>query len=319
MKLIDLVQEGSPAWRALVVRAKARARTPWPLILNGARGTGKTHLARFIHEHSGRRGEFVARPAPSIPDGLLQAEFLGHIRGAYTDAREEQKGLLELAHQGTLFLDEIEAASPDLQAFLVGQVEALEVRRLRAARSQQLDVRYLYATNARLAELVEQGRFRADLLDRIGGLALSVPPLREYKEMIGQIATCFLQEFLPQLGGANEVELSMDVELALQHHDWPGNLRELRNVCREVAIALNGEALVRLEHLPPLVSGTKSVNPYLHAQRLLRERMEAALAAAQGNKSAAARELGMSRTRFTRMLARLCRDASPGPGLQLTA
>jgi DNA-binding NtrC family response regulator len=302
------VQELSlaPSYGVTLARGAKVAPSRRPVLIRGDRGTGKTLLARYIHELSGRPGRFMLGPAPSIPDSLLQGELLGHSRGAFTDAKADKRGLLELAHGGTLFLDEIEAASYGLQAMLVGQVEQPELRRVGDARSRPVDVRFISASNADLEALVTTGRFRADLLDRLGYLVVDVPPLVQCREAILPLARRFITEELADLGRDFEVEWSVGAELLLLRCPWPGNIRDLRRACTEAALNLTEPREVLVEDFPAWVSNVslRGVATNTGAD-LEREQVESALKAAGGNKSEAARLLGMTRSRLLRILERL--------------
>ncbi|MEO8139373.1 MAG: sigma 54-interacting transcriptional regulator [Gemmatimonadota bacterium] len=307
MNVTDLYFGTSPSWKNVMARVEAIATTPWPLLILGPRGSGKTLIGRCIHERSRLPGEFVLGPAPSIPESLLQGELLGHARGAFTDAREERKGLLELAHQGTLFLDEIEAASYGLQSLLVGQVEQKELRRVGDLRARPIKVRYLYASNADLTDLVAQGRFRADLLDRIGGTVVRVPALVEYREAVLALAHGLIEDNLAVLGRRLTFDFSLDVCRTLLAHSWPGNLRELGNVSREVAIRMTVSRSVGKEDLPEYLSLAPMTNTSRAERAALREQVAATLRETRGNKSEAARRLDLTRSKFGRLVSRLSR------------
>lgn len=307
MDLTDLYFHSSPLWQVVMVRVETVAPTGWPLLLAGGRGSGKSLLARYIAERSCRPGSFVLGPAPSIPDTLVQSEMRGYDKGAFTDAKEARKGALELAHQGTLFLDEIEAASYGLQSFLVGQVEQGEVCRLGESRARAVDVRYIYATNADLELLAEQGRFRRDLLDRIAGVVIRVPPLAACTEAILPLARRFIREDLDELGRGFAVDLTMDTQRMLLRYSWPGNIRELRGACREAAISLSQARALVPEDFPLQVS-TGPVSQSPAETRVLREQVAAILREVRGNKAEAARRLNLSRPAFHRLLERLNRS-----------
>jgi DNA-binding NtrC family response regulator len=309
LRISDLDFGISPLWKAVLTRAERVARTPWPILLLGPRGSGKSVLARHIHDLSGRAGEFVLGPAPSIADSLLQSELLGHAKGAFTDAREERKGLLELAHGGTLFLDEIEAASYALQSLLVGQVEQPEVRRVGDARGRRVDVRFISASNADLRSLAGTPQFRADLFDRLSYLAVEVPALVQYREAILPLATQFLREQLLVLERDFAVEFSVSAKLLLLRFPWPGNLRQLRAVCTEVAINLTEERPVMPADFPAAMTAEPRQALDRDAQAILQHQVTTALQEAGGNKSKAARHLHMSRPSFLRTLERLNRTA----------
>ncbi len=315
MNLTDLYCSTYPVWNQVMDRAEQVARTNWPLLLAGPRGSGKTRLARYIHDRSGRTGAFVLGPAPSIPEGLLQGELLGHVRGAFTDAQSDQQGLIALAHRGTFFIDEIEAASYAFQALLVGQVEQAGVRRMGEARPRDVDVRFMYASNADLKDLAANKQFRADLLDRIGGLELRVPALAEYRGAIGQLAEGFTGEYLAELGRAWAADFSFAVMERFLTHSWPGNLRELRNVCREIALRLTTSRTVIPDDLPTYLLQASPPVLGRTERQIMRDQIEGALKTAGGNKSAAARAMAVSRNRFTRLYHYVTRP-SPAAGLR---
>jgi DNA-binding NtrC family response regulator len=301
MDVSDFYVGSSALWKGVMARVEAVAPTPWPVLLLGPRGSGKSMLAREIHRRSGRSGALVLGPAPAIADSLLQAELFGHARGAFTDAREERAGLLELAHEGTLFFDEIEAASYALQSVLVGQVEQLEVRRIGDSRARRVDVRFIYATNADLSSLADRGRFRPDLLDRIGYLVVKVPALAQCPDLILPLATRFLQERMRVLRRTIEVEFSVPVKQRLLGHPWPGNIRQLRGVCTEIAIKLTLQRPVIPEDLPAEVTASSQPDPDRERRAILREQVTTTLRQTDGNKSEAARRfrgvrLGAQRT-----------------------
>ncbi len=308
MPITDLYFGDQPAWKDVMTRVETVAPTPWPLLLVGPRGSGKTLLAAYIHRRSGLSGQFVPGQAPSIPESLLQGELLGHARGAFTDARSDSGGMLELAHQGTLFLDEIEAASHALQSLLVGQVERHDVRRVRDARSRQVEVRYIYATNSDLRELVRRGQFRADLLDRISGVEIRMPALVEYRGALLSLSQQFIREDADVLGKQASGEFSFDVISLFLTYDWPGNLRELRNVCREIAIRFVHGRPVLLEDLPGYLLTAPARDPTIVEFQILMQQVGCALREAGGNKSEAARRLHMHRSAFDRLLAKVGRQ-----------
>ncbi|OQX86316.1 MAG: hypothetical protein B6D63_00145 [Candidatus Latescibacteria bacterium 4484_7] len=219
------------------------------VIITGECGTGKGSLAKAIHEASPRRsGPFVEVNCAAIPRNLLESEFFGHEKGAFTDAREEKAGLFEVADGGTIFLDEIAEIDYALQAKLLKFLDTRTIRRVSGVEFLPVDVRIISATNRNLKEEVAQGRFREDLYYRLNVVEINLPPLRERKEDIRPIAIEYVSRFAARLnkGGVTISEEALD---ALQEYHWPGNIRELINVI-ERAVLLNRSGKIKPEDLP---------------------------------------------------------------------
>ncbi len=223
------------------------------ILLQGESGTGKDLIAKTIHNHSVRcRQPFVAINCSAIPETLMEAELFGHERGAFTDAKNLKKGLLEMADGGTLFLDEIGELSPFLQAKLLRVVEDQVVRRVGGVRDLQVDVRIIAASNRDLERAAQDGPFRQDLYYRLAIITVLLPPLRERVEDILPLAQFFIERFNrrfhKQVRG-----VSTETRQRLLGHDWPGNVRELKNAI-ERAMILEEEELLRPLYLPAAVT-----------------------------------------------------------------
>ena len=222
-----------PSLCRLLQRIRQMAPTDLPILIEGESGTGKELLARAAHLWSRRHGQpSVALNCGAMPPQLQESELFGHARGAYTGATMEKPGLFEAAHQGTLFLDEVGEMDTRAQVKLLRVLENGELRRLGEVQSRQVDVRIVSATNADLATAVDEGRFRKDLLYRLGAVRLRVPPLRKRRGDILPLAEYFLHRALPLAP-----PLTPAARQALVRHSWPGNVRELRfAMLRAVAI-----------------------------------------------------------------------------------
>jgi transcriptional regulator with PAS, ATPase and Fis domain len=268
--------------------------THLPILIVGETGVGKEVAARALHRLSGRRGAFVPVNVAAIPANLLEAELFGSVKGAYTGADRARQGLAVAADGGTLFLDEIGDLDPPLQVKLLRFLDSQEVRPVGATQSRIVDVRILSATNSDLGRRVREGSFRQDLYYRIAGPPLTIPPLRERREDIGLLTDLFEREAVARHSLATGT-WSGEAEAMMRRYPWPGNVRELRQAV-EVALVRAGGGTVRREHLPFTETKDGATGTWEEAQRDFRRSfLRAALERNNGNRSATARELGISR------------------------
>jgi two-component system response regulator HydG len=277
------------------------------VLIGGETGTGKELLARAIHYGSSRAPQpFVEINCAAIPANLLESELFGHERGAFTGAIAAKPGLFELAHGGTLFLDEIGALPLELQPKLLRALEARTIRRVGGQQGRQVDVRVIGATHLDLAAAAARGDFREDLYYRLNVVALTLPPLRERDGDIELLAETFLARIATAYG-LPVPALTPELRLALRAHPWPGNIRELRNAV-ERALVLSPRGTLRPEELiPPSVGeggrASRAGLPFPSTLAVLvRAAAQAMLELTSGNKSEAARRLGISRPRLQRLL-----------------
>jgi transcriptional regulator with GAF, ATPase, and Fis domain len=287
----------SPEWLDTLKKATQVSETETTVLLTGESGTGKEVVARFIHRASPRKaGPFVALNCAALPDTLLESELFGHERGAFTGAQQAKPGQIELAAGGVLFLDEVSEMSASAQAKFLRVLQEREFQRLGGTRLQRANVRIIAATNRDLRKAVERGDFREDLFYRLQVFDIRLAPLRERKSDIAALSETFLQEIAKSFGRP-PAGLTRDAREALLQHEWPGNVRELRNALERAAILCEG-ALITPEHLslqaprrPPEAATTD-----LHAVE--RNTIAQVLQECRGNKSKAAKRLGLSRTQL---------------------
>jgi two-component system, NtrC family, response regulator PilR len=287
------------------------ARTNSTILLTGESGTGKGLVAQAIHFHSLRRDRpVVAVNCGALPEALLESELFGHMRGAFTGAESNKKGLIEVAERGTVFLDEIGEMSAVMQVKLLRVLQERKFRRVGGLEEMQADIRVIAATNQDLGKLVAESRFREDLFYRINVIGIHLPPLRDRREDIPLVAEHFLAKYSEQMGKAISALSHEALELMLRY-DWPGNIRELENTI-ERAVALESTPTVLPDSLPPAVRGD-SLKPSVvtsqpveaalpssgfdleaHVQEIERGYLAEALKRAGGVQVKAAELLGMS-------------------------
>jgi DNA-binding NtrC family response regulator len=303
------------------------AATNLPVLITGESGTGKEIVARAIHRRSPRAARpFVAVNCGAIPSELIESELFGHVKGSFTGATVDRRGLWQEADGGTVFLDEITETTPAFQVKLLRALQEGEIRRVGSNQTQQVDVRVIAATNRDAHQEMREGRFRQDLLYRLNAVTLHLPPLRERSEDILPLARHFAESAALSQGGAC-VSFSRDAVRLLEHYDWPGNIRELENaIVRAVALC---DQAVHPEDLPERVRDFAHERPddeaaaaasagarpegatveEEEAELLSLSEVEGrhilrVLARTGGNKQAAARVLGIDRTTLQRKLER---------------
>ena len=305
-----------PGLKRLLELAERAARSEANVLVTGESGTGKNRLARHLHESSARAmGPFVEVPCANLPHELIESELFGHERGAFTDARDGRVGRFEQASSGTLYLDEIQEIDPALQAKVLRAIDEKRFERLGGSRTLEVDVRIVASTREDPGRLVATGRLREDLLYRLDVVRLHLPPLRERPEDIPLLARTFLEEAVAT-HGLPPRRLAADALAALSRHTWPGNVRELRHAVESAAVLASGET-VRAADLPASLSvaGAPALRVAAGSGMTLAALEEAyideVLARARGNKSAAARILGIHRKTLHEKLR--ARSARRGP------
>jgi transcriptional regulator with PAS, ATPase and Fis domain len=287
----------SVEWRDVLRKAAQVAPTDTTALVTGESGTGKEVVARFIHATSPRKsGPFVALNCAALPEQLLEAELFGYERGAFTSAHQAKPGQVELASGGVLFLDEVSEMSLSAQAKFLRVLQEREFQRLGGTRLLKANIRVIAATNRDLRKAVERGEFREDLFYRLGVFDIQIPPLRARPADIVPMSETFLQE-IGRSFGRPSVGLTRDARQALLQYDWPGNVRELRNVLERAAILCEG-ALIDTSHLA-LPSSNKSLRSDTTDLGVVeRTTIANVLQECRGNKTRAARRLGLSRTQL---------------------
>ncbi|MBZ6065235.1 sigma-54 dependent transcriptional regulator [Aeromonas schubertii] len=271
------------------------APSPAAVLVEGESGTGKELVARALHQLSGRSGAFVPVNCAAIAPELLESELFGHLQGAFTGARKGRDGLFREAHQGTLFLDEIGEMPLAMQSSLLRALEQKAIRPVGGERELPVDVRIVAATNRNLKAEVEAGRFRADLYYRLNVVTLRVAPLRERPEDIPALVHHFTTRLTAEMG-MEPLHWTHEDVAAMQGHDWPGNVRELRNLI-ERSLLLGKPPT--LEWQSPVRSEGGYPDEWDLA-RVERAHIEQVVACCDGNKSAAARILGVARKTLER-------------------
>jgi DNA-binding NtrC family response regulator len=293
----------SSAMQRVLHSARQVAASHATVLITGPSGSGKEVITRLIHEISPRsRGPFVAVNCAAIPENLLESELFGHERGAFTGATERKTGKFELASGGTLFLDEIAEMPLTLQAKVLRALETQVIERVGGHRPIKADIRFIAATNARLAEAVAAGRFREDLFFRLNVFPIEIPPLAERRADILPLTQLFLEKACAQMG-KRVPSIPRETRRLLEEHSWPGNVRELQNAVERAVIRLSGEELLpellglSAAHLPFGKGSEEFMIPATgfsleeHERSLLLQ----ALRRTGYNKTQAARLLGISR------------------------
>jgi DNA-binding NtrC family response regulator len=288
-----------------------------PVLVHGETGTGKELVARAIHRNGARaQRAFVPVNCGALPEGLLESELFGHLRGAFTGAVADKRGLFEEARGGTLFLDEIGEMSPALQVRLLRALETGEVRPVGSARATTIDTRVIAATHRDLERASREGRFREDLFYRLHVFVIKVPPLRERREDIPLLVAHFLASLAARGRGA--ASLTPAAVAALAGHDWPGNVRELEHTLERLVAEARGGTIDVAELPPafrrrpatleePLFAGLPSL------EELEKRYLRHVLAEVKGNRSRAAEVLGIDRRTLYRMAERFGLDLGEEP------
>jgi len=290
------------------------ADTPTTILITGESGTGKSLVARAIHQRSNRRGgPFVEVACGALPETLLESELFGHVRGSFTGATGDKAGKFKQADGGTIFLDEISTATPALQVKLLRVLQDFEFEPVGGSKTERADVRCLLATNQDLTEAVKRHEFRQDLYYRINVVTIHLPPLRERIGDIPLLAERFLKE-LSERSGRQVLGLQEEAMRRMQMYDWPGNVRQLENVM-ERAVVLSKNHVIGVEDLPdevaePSARGTAVAdsNGILPLKKALeapeREIILQALEANHGSRQATAEALGINRTTLYKKMKR---------------
>jgi PAS domain S-box-containing protein len=302
----------SPAMMELFGVIDIVAQGEWTVLIEGETGVGKELVAHSVHAASPRaEGAFVAVNCAGLTESLLASQLFGHKRGAFTGAVSDQEGFFEAAAGGTLLLDEIGDLPMAMQTSLLRALQEKEIVRLGESRPRSVDVRVLAATNRNLADEVAKGRFREDLFYRLRVARLSVPPLRERRDDIPLLLASFMS---PEHGlGGRHLRISTAAMNLLKDHDWPGNVRELKNTAEYLFIHCRN-SVVQIENLPPEIqtrggfapTAMISKDPWTSSGAVNeKDKVLAALASADGNRTRAARMLGISRATLYRRLDRL--------------
>jgi transcriptional regulator with PAS, ATPase and Fis domain len=296
--------------KQLIALVEVSATTTEPVLITGETGTGKELIARLIHEKGDRaRRPFVPVNCAAIPETLFEREFFGHARGAFTGADGERPGLCEAANGGTMFLDEIGDMPAYLQVKLLRMLQEGTFHRLGDPVERRTDLRIIAATNAPLPDLIAGGTFRQDLYYRLQTLEMNLPPLRERPEDLEPLIRLFVNKILDDDVEPHDL-FDDDVMTVLEHYPWPGNVRELEAMTRRLALLARHSGRATLEMLPesmrkwrshkPAPKGSLHLAGYL--EKVERERIGQALLIKGGNKSEAARALGISRNQLYRKM-----------------
>jgi len=235
----------SPAMNALAAQIDIAARSELTVLISGESGTGKELVARAIHRNSARRnGPLICFNCSAITDTLLESELFGYVRGAFTGADRDRKGLFEAAGGGTLFLDEIGEMAVSSQAKLLRVLQEHAIRPVGGLSEIQVNVRVVAATNRNLPQEIQLGRFRQDLFYRLAVLTIQMPPLRERASDIRSLTEYFLSEANTKLNGRNHLRIDDDAITALALYSWPGNVRQLRHVVERLAVGVGYEGFI---------------------------------------------------------------------------
>jgi two-component system response regulator PilR (NtrC family) len=301
---LDQVIGVSSTMAALFDMVRSIAPTGSTVLITGESGTGKELVAKAIHALSPRRdGPFVSVNCGALPDTLLESELFGHMKGAFTDAHQNKKGLFEAAHRGTLFLDEVGETSPSMQVKLLRALQEKKIRRVGSTEEVEVDARVISATNVPLETLVRERRFREDLFYRLQVIPIRTPSLRERREDIPLLAEHFARRYAAQMG--KKVAKISDAAMSLLgRHAWPGNVRELENVM-ERAVAYETTEAILPERLPDSLRGGTGPNAPAfeigpgfnldeHLRVLESRLLMQALDQAGGDRAEAARILGVT-------------------------
>lgn len=293
----------SDAMQEIFSTIEKLSHTDANILILGENGTGKDLVAKALYHHSPRAGNvFVGIDLGSIPESLFESELFGYDKGAFTDARKEKPGRIEVASSGTLFLDEIGNLSLPMQSKLLTTIEKRQITRLGSTRNIPVDVRLICATNMNLHQMVEDGAFRQDLLYRINTIEIHIPPLRERGNDILLLAEYFLDKFTRKY--KKEVKgFTRDTKNKLQNYGWPGNVRELQHAV-ERAVILSDSPFLKPDnfvfHTP--ASKKKDDDLTLNLETLEKEAIEKALRRSEGNVTRAAELLGITRFALYRKL-----------------
>jgi two-component system, NtrC family, response regulator AtoC len=315
----------SAALQHAIEQVRSVATSNATVLLLGETGTGKELFAQMIHQASNRaKGPFMAVHCAAIPANLLESELFGHEKGSFTGANERRVGRFESADGGTLFLDEIGEIDATTQIKLLRFLETRSVERLGSHKPIALDLRLVCATNRDLLQMVKEGKFREDLYYRLSVVPLRMPPLRERQDDIPLLLAHYLKRFAAE-NNLGEVRLAADALAVLARYPWPGNIRELRNTCENLAVLRPGKLLgaadldARYIQGPSQGSGLRPQLPsatgsMFDKEQNEKELLKQALASADGNRTKAAEMLGISRRTLHRKLLQWPElEAGPSP------
>jgi DNA-binding NtrC family response regulator len=297
----DEIVGSSTSIRTAIERAIHVAKATADVLVQAESGTGKEMLARLVHQHSNRaRGPFIAVSCVGFPETLLESELFGYVRGAFTGATATRQGRFEMANGGTLLLDEIGELPLNLQPKLLRVLQERQVDRLGDTRSIHIDVRVVATTNRNLMDLVKEGKFRSDLYYRLNVVPLRLPPLRERREDIPELAEHFLRK---HAASGQRPKLTPDLVLRLGQYDWPGNVRELENFMRRL-LAMSTSSVLGIELLEetelahfeqaPMTAVPAAPEAGMSLRAVGRQLFESTLKANSGNRSRTAEMLGIS-------------------------